>query len=352
VIHPTVPSDRVYVVLVNWRTAPHTVECLESLLRSDYPDFQVVVCDNASGDGSLERLAAWATGDEAFAPPAASPVRLNPPVSKPVPAARLARAEAERGGTAACDHARVVLVDTEANLGFAGGCNVGIAYALARGDAGYVWLLNNDTVVDGRAMRALVERLRQRPDAGQCGSTLYFYHEPSRVQALAGKGFDPRTGIGSSLSVGAPPRTPDDTRAIEAAIGYIEGASIMVPRRFLDEVGPLSEAYFLYFEELDWVARSRGRFTLAYAPDSIVYHKEGASAGSSADAERRTLQSERYLVRNRLRFTWRHNRRYLLPVVLTTLRVALRRLRDRRYAEAKLYLGAVVSPRTYVGFGR
>ena len=157
-------TSRVYVVLVNWNTWPHTVECLESLLRSDHDDFQIVVCDNASRDDSLAHLAAWAAGREPFTPPA-GPVPLDPPVRKPVSFVPLSRAEAERGGLAACADARVVLVDDGGNLGFAGGCNVGMRYALARGDAAYVWVLNNDTVVAPTAMRAMVEP--HRPASGR-----------------------------------------------------------------------------------------------------------------------------------------------------------------------------------------
>ena len=344
-------ASRVYVVLVNWNTWSHTVECLESLLRSDHDDFQIVVCDNASRDGSLAHLAAWASGREPFAAPAACPVSLAPPVPKPVPFVPLSRVEAERGGLAACADARVVLVDTGANLGFAGGCNVGMRYALAR-DAAFVWLLNNDTVVTPGAMRAMVERLRERRDAGQCGSTLYFYHDPTRVQALGGTGFDRSTSQGCPLPWTSPPSDEATTRAIEDATGYVEGASIMVTRRFLEEVGLMSEAYFLYYEELDWMVRARGRFTVAYAPRSVVYHKEGASAGTNRDAQRRSATADRYLLRSRLRFTYRCRRADLPAVLRDTLRGIGERVGDGQYRRALTSMLVMLSPRTYLGFGR
>ena len=345
-------AGRVYVVLVNWNTWRHTVECIESLLRSDHPDFQIVVCDNASSDDSLAHLAAWASGREPFVPPPASPVPLDPPAGKPVRFVPLSRAEAERGGLAACADADVVLVDTGANLGFAGGCNVGMRYALARGDADFVWLLNNDTVVEPAAMRALVERLRERPDAGQCGSTLYFYHDPTRVQALGGTGFDRSTAQGFVLPWTDPPTDEATIREIEAATGYVEGASIMVTRRFLDEVGLMSEAYFLYYEEMDWMVRARGRFTVAYAPRSVVFHKEGASAGTNRDVKRRSSTADRYLLRSRLRFVWRCSREDLPDVWRDTLRIIRERARERQWDRVLTSLLTVLSPRTYFGHGR
>jgi GT2 family glycosyltransferase len=96
---------------------------------------------------------------------------------------------------------------------------------------------------------------------------------------------------------------------------------MFLTRRFLETVGLMEESYFLYFEELDWAMRSRGRFLLGYAPESIIYHKEGAQAGSNADRMKRSLLSERFLSKNRVLFT----KRYLpwaLPSVLATVVLA------------------------------
>src|ERR1700757_2392454 len=79
------PSPRVYIVLLNWNGWRDTIECLESVLRLDYPDYKVIVCDNASSDGSMEHIRSWARGDlaaESRTPALASLV--TPPVPKPV----------------------------------------------------------------------------------------------------------------------------------------------------------------------------------------------------------------------------------------------------------------------------
>src|SRR5690606_5006085 len=96
------------------------------------------------------------------------------------------REKAERGGAPAEHDIPLVLVRTGANLGFAGGNNVGLGYALARPDVDAVWLLNNDTVVHPEAARALIEIMARDPGIGICGSTLLYYDRPELVQALGG----------------------------------------------------------------------------------------------------------------------------------------------------------------------
>jgi len=309
---------RVCVVVVNWNGWRDTIECLESLFRSSGVEFQVLVCDNDSSDGSLDHVRAWAEGRLDVAADPAHPLRgySFPPVPKPVRYACLDRDAAERGGGDDAD-APLVLVQTGANRGFAGGCNVGIRYALSRGVHDYVWLLNNDTVVDPDALRRLVEAAQAEPRAGMIGSTLLLYDEPDTVQAL---------GLAAYNDWLALPRhvvTPQGVEALRggaaaAAHGYVVGASMLVPRAFLEDVGLLDEDYFYFFEELDWAARARGRWGLAHAAESRVFHKEGATYGGNKG---RSLRADYHFMKNRIVVT----RRYFphrLPSVYVALGVA------------------------------
>ncbi|MDB4877437.1 MAG: glycosyl transferase, family 2 [Gemmatimonadetes bacterium] len=123
---------RVHVVLLNWNNSADTLECLESLLRIDYPNYQLVVCDNASSDDSLARLRSWARG-EVHAPEIAEPLRhiMATPRADPAPFVEIDRETAERGGTPEARAARFLLIRNVENLGFAGGNNVAIRYAVA-----------------------------------------------------------------------------------------------------------------------------------------------------------------------------------------------------------------------------
>ncbi|MDN5849502.1 MAG: glycosyltransferase family 2 protein, partial [Nitrococcus sp.] len=281
------------------------------VLRSDYPNYHVVVCDNASSDGSPERIRDWAAGRlDTLRPGQPALVKyLRAPLAKPIDCLELTRAEAE-APTPDLPDAPLTLIHTGANLGFAGGNNVALRYALARADTDYVWLLNNDTIVAPDALTRLVERMDGDPGAGLCGSMLLDYDDPNRVQALGGARFNPWLGTHRVIGAGQAADAPVDGRWVEASMSYVIGACMLASRRWLEEVGLLCEDYFLYFEEIDWAVRGRRRLRLAVAPRSRVYHKCGATIARADQA----IATDCLALRNRLRFT-----RTRLPWALPTV---------------------------------
>ena len=307
------------ILLVNWNGWADTLECLESVMRMEGVSPCVIVCDNGSRDDSAERIRAWAEGSLDICVPLESPLRryLHKPLTKPIAWAEYERQEAEIGGDLSADP-QLVLIRTGANLGFAGGNNVGLRYALARDDFEYVWLLNNDTVVEPRALASLVSRMSSSPTAGMCGSTLLRYHEPQRVDACGGGYYCKWIGLPWHIGrTWRADRLPDPGHA-ERWMNYVVGASLLVSRQFLKEIGLMCEEYFLYFEETDWAIRSSGSYSLAYAPDSVVYHKIGASIGTCTDPREKSYLCDYYSVRNRIYFTRKH-----YPYALVTIYAVL-----------------------------
>ena len=163
-------------------------------------------------------------------------------------------------------------------------------------------MLNTDTVVAPHSLLALLRRLDERPSAGAVGSTLVYYWRPERVQARGGAVFHPWTGGSQHLGVDSLlSDLPQDPGPTEQACSYIVGASMLITQDWLARVGPMCEDYFLYYEEIDWAERGRLQgFELAWAPDSLVFHKVGGSS-----RKRASRLSLRYLYRNRLVFTRR-----------------------------------------------
>ncbi|OGU12894.1 MAG: hypothetical protein A2075_15565 [Geobacteraceae bacterium GWC2_58_44] len=315
--------SRACVILVNWNGWRDTLECLESLLDLDHPDFRVVVCDNGSADDSLRQISGWAKSRR----PGFSEYR---------------RGEAEAGGDPCCDH-WLTLIDTGENLGFAGGNNVGLRYALARGGFGYFWLLNNDTAVEPDALTHLVERMRQAPAIGICGSTVKLYHDRQRTQALGG-GYYCRW-IGLPWHYGRFTRWEgaiDPKGRAESRMNYVEGASMLVSRRFLEEIGLLNEEYFLYFEEPDWAARAKGRFELGYAPKSVVYHKVGGSIGTRSNPAKKSLICDFYNIRNRILFARKCHPATLPTIYLALVPEILLRLLCGRWSRVGMILGLML----------
>jgi len=244
----------VFVVLLNWNGWRDTLECVESCRRLAYPDFRIIIVDNGSTDGS-EAILRERCPDTEF-------------------------------------------IQTGANLGFAGGNNMGIRRALEQG-ADHVWLLNNDTVVAPDALASLVRVAEGDDRAGMVGSKIVYYDRPELLW-YAGAVLDPaRPHRPAHRGLREHDRGQYDT--VEET-GYVTGCSLLVRRAVLETAGLLDEGLFLYFEDVDWCARARrAGWRLMYAPSSVVRHKESVSAGGAASPS-----VVYYTARNRLYFVKRN----------------------------------------------
>lgn len=246
-------AAKAYVILVNWNGWADTLACLDSLDRLTYSETTVLVVDNGSGDDSVARI-------------------------------RAARPD-------------VRLLESGANLGFAGGNNIAIRAALDEG-ADYVWLLNNDTVVEPDALTALVDALEADPAAGAAGSKITYFDRPG-VLWYAGGDFTPQGPV-RHRGIDEPDAGAYDTTE---ETGFITGCSLLLRTSVLAKVGMMRDEYFLYWEEadLDWRIRATG-YRLLYVPGSVVRHKVGASLGQGWGPAQ-----TKYLARNMLHF-YRLNR--------------------------------------------
>jgi GT2 family glycosyltransferase len=316
------------IVVLNWNGWRDTVECLESLFRSEYANFSVIVCDNGSTDGSLDRIRQWAEGEHATATISDRPHLFSQPF--PDRSRILIVADAALAG--ALPPRSLVLIANSSNLGFAGGNNVGARFALERG-AEFVWILNNDTVVEPNALRELVTCMQADPSIGICGTTILDYSTPDRIQTRGGFRYDPWCARCVPLICDT-----DDNRALTDRMDYVSGASMFVSRSFIESAGMMEESYFLYFEELDWAIRGRGLFRLGYCGEAKIYHKESKSIGCNG-ARQHSLTAEYFGSRNRLRIT-RRFWPWHIPTVLASLILSIfYRLLCRRWRHA-LYIFA------------
>lgn len=281
-------SPKILIVVVNFRTADLTIDCLASLdpeVRS-VGNCHVVVVDNHSEDGS---------------------------------AARIRAAVDERGWG---DWAE--FVESGRNGGFAFGNNVALRPCFVESERArpdYVLLLNPDTIVRPGAVSALLEFLEAHPEVGIAGSRLEWedgtqhqsrYRFPT-VLSEFDAGF--RLSYVSKLLsryVTAPP-----LRLEEHPIDWVAGASMMVRRKVFEDIGLLDEGYFLYYEETDFCLRARrAGWPCYYVPRSRVAHLVGRSSGVTNTLEPRK-RTPRYWFESRRRyFVKNHGRAYF---VLTNL---------------------------------
>ena len=316
-------SSRTYVVIVNWNGWSDTIECLESVLRMRSQNLRIVICDNASTDRSLDQIQDWAEGSifaECGNPMLAG--LTTPPIAKPVSYRRLTQAESEAALDAHSDEP-LVLIQSDRNLGFAAGCNVGIRYALKDRECDSVWLLNNDTVVEPEALSAMIAQMQQE-QLGMCGSVALFYHKPEEIQVIGGPVISKWTGrvyAKRGLRRSQLPACSQGHR-----VDFVAGASWLISRKCLEEVGLLEESYFLYCEEPDLVMRARGKFNFGYSIKSFIYHKAGASAGSSRNRLSRSVTAEWFGTRSRILLARRFFPLYLPSITVVVVIAAFYRM--------------------------
>jgi len=269
----------VAVAIVSYRSHRDVAACLAALAADAHGDFEVIICENG-GDEAMTALRAV------------------------VPAA-LPRGQAVRA------------VQAEHNLGFAGGVNRCLAETPGV-DAW--WILNPDTEPRPDALAKMVRRLEQG-DCDAVGCVLAL--GDGRIQSYGGA-WSAAMARAVSIGYGAPADNPVDGGAVERAQNYLNGASMLVGRRFVDRTGPLREDYFLYCEEVEWCLRARqAGMRLGFAPEAFVLHQGGTSTGNAPSIRDRSTLSVYLAERNRLNLTRDCYPALLLPATVAALGLLL-----------------------------
>jgi GT2 family glycosyltransferase len=272
-------QDKVYILVLNWNNWRDTIECLESVFQNNYRNYQVVCIDNASTDDSEHRIKEWAAGNHKVM---SRYVCFNTD-NKPIPVVTYDRKTgAESSGTERDlslkeQREPLIFMRMERNAGYAGGNNAGIRYVLEKGDGPFIWILNNDTVIEKDALAALVKNAALDAAVGMIGSKLLSYADPNVLQAAGGGRIFP--ALGNTKLVAN--NQEDNGRWDEPLeLDYICGASLFVRRAVIEEIGLMDERYFLYWEDADWGMRAKRKgYKLLYCPESRVWHKEGGTSG-------------------------------------------------------------------------
>jgi len=246
---------KIFTIILNWNSWWDTLKCLQSLQSLDCPQTPLVI-DNASTNDSVAKIR------EAFP--------------------------------------SVELIESDVNLGFGGGCNLGISRALSR-NADFVWLLNNDTTVDPGALTALVAEMKKDARTGAAGAAIYDMDRSEREQLWG--------GLRVRMNLGGV--SPYRRQMPIARLDYIAGACCLLRAEAIRAVGLFDEAFFMYWEDADLGFRLRqGGWKLAVAGDSRIWHKGCASLG------RRSTAHDIWNNRSAVRFFRRYARIPAIPLVL------------------------------------
>lgn len=306
-----------YIILLNYNNWEDTIECLESLLKLKNIDFKIIVCDNNSLDNSLEYIKLWADGILKVHCKTRNKDILNliyPLEIKPIKYKIIK----EKDILIEKNDKKLILIQNENNNGYSAGNNIGIKYAMNQLDCEYIWILNNDTVVKPLSLKYLIDEMKKDPSIGICGSKTYYYYFPNRIQCEGGYFYNKWLGYGSKK---------------KNKLSYINGSSMLVKKDFIQDVGYLSEDYFLYYEEIDWALRGKYKYRLGYSSKSIIYHKEGGSI-----SKEKSLLSDFYSIRNRIIVTKKFYK-YCLPTIYLGILIAIfNRLRRKQFKRIWVFI--------------
>jgi GT2 family glycosyltransferase len=215
------------IVILNWNGKEDTLGCLASLRESSYKNFELIAVDNGSMDGSASSI------QEKFP--------------------------------------EVTLLKTSQNLGYAGGNNVGISYALKKNHS-FVLLLNNDTLVDKDMLKSFSEAAEKNPHVGIFGGTPCLFSNPGKLDHLGGvwnskKARFDLIGKGENSSF-----------CSEGPLDYVCGCCILIRKEVFHKIGFLEPAYFLFWEETDFCIRAkRSGFDILVCHEAKLLHKVSAS---------------------------------------------------------------------------
>jgi GT2 family glycosyltransferase len=287
------PDISVAIILVNWNGFDFSRACLESLRKVDFPDFKIILVDNASQNQEASRL------------------------KKAFP--------------------EIDLIENKENLGFAGGNNTGIRLALERGYS-HVLLLNNDTEVEPDFLAEMMWKFMRYPDIGVVQPLILFLQEQKKIWSSGGKWIP---SLGKSVTLGdREPRA--DFRVQSCELDWATGCCMLISREAILRVGLLNEQYFAYFEDVEWSLRFRqAGFRIHLAEKAVIYHEAGASSKNQTSEGTLSPVVFYYNVRNQfflIRSTLRgfrsltaigyHLGRFMLWMGYFTLRGRFKKLRS------------------------
>ena len=223
----------VYVLILNWNGKQLTIDCIQSILKSNYPNFRIVVIDNGSIDSSVAILR-------------------------------------EEFGD------RITILENGANLGYSRGFNVGLRYGFKEKNADYCLVMNNDTIIDSQTISEMVKVAETDDRIGFVTGKVYYYGNPNVLQTV-GKKEDPIRWNGDHMGNKEIDKGQYD-RISERC--FVDDIYTLISKKLYQDTGGYSPLFFLQGEEYDWQARAkRLGYKIMYTPFAKLWHKESMTLG-------------------------------------------------------------------------
>lgn len=293
-----------YIILLNHNGSSDTCDCIVSLQKMTATDFKIIVVDNSADIKEFDAICEFVKNQQ------------------------ISFVSFFQGEDKVIGNQQIILIKADENKGFAHGNNIALQFAVKQNNAAYFWILNNDTIVDSEALNQLKTYHSVHPKT-ILGSKLLYFSNNEMIQAVGGS-FNKTFYISEHVGEG---KSRNVLKKDLPSIDYPHGASMFVSKEFVEEIGMLNEDFFLYYEELDWVYRAKQKgYTPDWCEQSIVYHKEGATIGSSYK-KKKSIFSETQLFISRKKFIKKY---YTLgfKFYFSSLLLILNRLRKGQFSLA------------------
>jgi len=221
---------KVSIIIVTWNGAKHILNCLESVQKSTYTDYEIIVVDNGSKDGTLDLIRK--------------------------------------------KFSNIKLILNNKNLGFTGGNNIGIR--AAQGEI--IFLLNDDTIIHPDLIKILVQEIEKSPKIGIVGPKIYFMDKPNKIWFAGGKIDWLR---GNTLHLGRDLTDRELSNDSKKEVDFITGCALMIKKEVIKKIGLLDNTFFAFYEDADWCQKAKkAGYQIIYFPFGGVWHIKSATAST------------------------------------------------------------------------
>lgn len=293
-------KGKVSIVLLNWNGHKDTIECLKSLKKLDYPNYEIYLVDNNSRADDVKQLKDYLDNSDYNVDMITNNMLDNYVKS---------------------DNVDIVFIQNSENAGFAGGNNVSLNYLIENRNTDYVLLLNNDTIVETNLLDAMISKLDSNKNIGFVGVKHYYYDNPDKIQTIGGGFIDMKHGEASA------------SYEVLDEYDFITGSCIFMKVDVLCKIGGIPEDYFMYWEDVDWSTKLRREgYHLTVADNTAIYHKEGASIISNKRLYYHTRNRIRYMRRYADKKSYDKFIRYMKLFVIKETMMKI--LTDKEYVKA------------------
>ena len=209
----------IYIIIVNYNNFSFTCSCIKSIFNSSFKNYKIIIVDNNSTDDSLIKIQDFRNKSSIL----------------------------------------IDLISKKKNNGYASGINSGIRLAIKKEDCHDLFLLNNDTVIDHRCLKELIDNYQSNTITSP---VIYSYENKNNVHSYGGK-------LNKYLLTTSNMKVYDPIN-----ISYLPGTALFLEKKIIKILGFLPEEYFMYYEDVDWSTKALlNNMSLVVNKKSIIYHR-------------------------------------------------------------------------------